>query len=207
MLEISYFGRRAKISDSFKELVEKKSKRIEPLVGNATLLKVELSHENNPRLTDISEKIELTLTTENGLLRSESSASDAVSALDLATDKLIERLRRISGRKKVKKAKLTHKTHFIAPHPALIDIESVLDKEKEELAPTHDEKGEFYLGDSPIVIRKKQFKNKPMTLDDAIYKMETLDYDFFIFVEKETNKPSVVYRRHGWSYGVLQIEG
>ena len=44
-----------------------------------------------------------------------------------------------------------------------------------------------------------------MDVDDAITQMELLGHDFFLIVNKDTMRPSVVYHRHGWSYGVFEI--
>jgi hypothetical protein len=67
---------------------------------------------------------------------------------------------------------------------------------------SHDEDVEPY---SPVVIRQKVFTEAPMTLDDALYRMELVGHDFYLFVDAETRRPSVVYRRKGWDYGVIGI--
>jgi hypothetical protein len=45
-----------------------------------------------------------------------------------------------------------------------------------------------------------------MTLDQALYEMELVGHDFYLFVDKATDRPSVVYRRRGWSYGVIALD-
>ena len=65
---------------------------------------------------------------------------------------------------------------------------------------------EVQVGDTPIVIRRKLHIAEPMSIDEALYEMELIGHDFFLFVNKETGRPSVVYRRHGWSYGVFEID-
>ena len=65
---------------------------------------------------------------------------------------------------------------------------------------------EVQVGDTPIVIRRKLHIAEPMTIDEALYEMELIGHDFFLFVNKETGRPSVVYHRHGWSYGVFEID-
>ena len=60
--------------------------------------------------------------------------------------------------------------------------------------------------DTPIVIRRKLHIAEPMSIDEALYEMELIGHDFFLFVNKETGRPSVVYHRHGWSYGVFEID-
>ena len=58
---------------------------------------------------------------------------------------------------------------------------------------------------SPIVIREKVFAPKRMTPDEAVDHMELLGHDFFLFIEKDTERPAVVYRRRGWDYGVIAL--
>jgi ribosomal subunit interface protein len=60
-------------------------------------------------------------------------------------------------------------------------------------------------GASPIVIRTKDHEAAPMSLEQALYEMELVGHDFYLFVEAETGRPSVVYRRRGWSYGVIRL--
>jgi hypothetical protein len=58
----------------------------------------------------------------------------------------------------------------------------------------------------PVVIRKKVFAATPMTVDDALYLMELVGHDFYLFIDSETHRPSVVYRRKGWDYGVIGLD-
>jgi hypothetical protein len=58
----------------------------------------------------------------------------------------------------------------------------------------------------PVVIRKKVFASVPMTVDDALYYMELVGHDFYLFIDQETSRPSVVYRRKGWDYGVISLD-
>ena len=61
------------------------------------------------------------------------------------------------------------------------------------------------LADSPVVIRTKDHPAAPMTIDQALYEMELVGHDFYLFVDAACGKPSVVYRRRGWSYGVIRL--
>src|SRR3546814_7845661 len=49
-------------------------------------------------------------------------------------------------------------------------------------------------GDGPLVVREKSHSATPMTLDQALYEMELVGHDFYLFVDKESERPSVVYR-------------
>ena len=62
--------------------------------------------------------------------------------------------------------------------------------------------GETY---TPVVIRQKEFPAERLTIDEAVDQMELVGHDFFLFVERETGHPSVVYRRKGWNYGVISL--
>ena len=58
-----------------------------------------------------------------------------------------------------------------------------------------------------MIIREKKHTAKPMSVDDALYHMELVGHDFFLFVDAESGNPKVVYRRKGWSYGVIELDG
>jgi hypothetical protein len=62
------------------------------------------------------------------------------------------------------------------------------------------------LGDGPLVVREKVHSTSPMTLDQALYEMELVGHDFFLYVDKESERPSVVYRRRGYDYGVITLD-
>ncbi|GAA3504047.1 hypothetical protein GCM10019016_111600 [Streptomyces prasinosporus] len=58
---------------------------------------------------------------------------------------------------------------------------------------------------APLVVREKTHVAAPMTLDQALYEMELVGHDFYLFVDSETKEPSVVYRRHAYDYGVIHL--
>ena len=61
-------------------------------------------------------------------------------------------------------------------------------------------------GEGPMVVREKAHPAKPMSLDQALYEMELVGHDFFLFVDRDSDRPSVVYRRKGYDYGVISLE-
>ena len=61
-------------------------------------------------------------------------------------------------------------------------------------------------GDGPLVVREKTHAAGPMTLDQALLAMELVGHDFFLYVDADHALPSVVYRRHGYDYGVIRLE-
>jgi hypothetical protein len=58
---------------------------------------------------------------------------------------------------------------------------------------------------TPVVIRSKEFPAERLAVEDAVDQMELVGHDFFLFIEVETGRPSVVYRRKGWNYGVISL--
>jgi hypothetical protein len=61
-------------------------------------------------------------------------------------------------------------------------------------------------GDGPLVVREKTHPASPMTLDQALYEMELVGHDFYLYVDKESERPAVVYRRKGYDYGVISLD-
>ncbi|MGO1318356.1 MAG: ribosome hibernation-promoting factor, HPF/YfiA family [Cellulomonadaceae bacterium] len=199
-MEIAIVGRHTEVPERFRRHVEQKLAKVSQLAPRAQRIDVEVTHENNPRLAEVSERIELTVRDKGPVIRAEAAASDQFAALDLASAKLLERLRRSRDRRK------THRGNTILEP---VDVRPFTPEapapEPEPVAPAPGEAIEKVLGDSPVVIRHKVHSARPMTIDDALYEMELVGHDFFLFVNAETGRPSAVYRRHGWSYGVLEL--
>ncbi|HTZ44028.1 MAG TPA: sigma 54 modulation/S30EA ribosomal C-terminal domain-containing protein [Jatrophihabitans sp.] len=55
------------------------------------------------------------------------------------------------------------------------------------------------------VVREKEHPAKPMTIDQALFEMELVGHDFYLFADADSGRPSVVYRRHGYDYGVIRL--
>ncbi|NMR20803.1 ribosome hibernation-promoting factor, HPF/YfiA family [Cellulomonas fimi] len=196
-MEIVLVGRHAELPEKFRRHVEEKLAKVSQLAPSAQRIDVEVTHENNPRLSGISERVELTVRAKGPVVRAEASADDRYAALDLATTKLLERLRRARDRRK------DHRTNTpLTP----VDVRPPAPPEPEPAAPAPGAVVEHTLGDSPVVIREKVHEAVPMTVDDALYEMEMVGHDFFLFIDAETAQPSVAYRRHGWSYGVIKLD-
>jgi ribosomal subunit interface protein len=60
-------------------------------------------------------------------------------------------------------------------------------------------------GDGPLVLREKVHAARPMTIDQALFEMELVGHDFFLFHDSECDRFSVVYRRRGYDYGVIRL--
>ncbi len=208
-------GRHIKVSQRFKDLVDQKSDRITNIAPDASRIQIVVSSEGNTSQSDTAKKVEITVYAGRDVIRAEASSTDEYSALDLAMDKLTLRLRRTRDRRKNHRQGLKN-----APVPdfaANLRLEHEVEEEenKQQEPDTEDalnadlgagQSIEVQVGDTPVVIRRKLHIAEPMTIDDALYQMELIGHDFFLFVNSATGRPSVVYRRHGWSYGVFEID-
>jgi len=60
-------------------------------------------------------------------------------------------------------------------------------------------------GEGPLVVREKFHAATPMSIDQALFEMELVGHDFFLFTDAACGMPSVVYRRRGYQYGVIRL--
>ena len=201
-MEIVVAGRHTDVPARYRTHVAAKLAKIEQLAPRAQRVDVLVSHEANPRQADFSERVELTVVDRGPVIRAEASADDPYAALDLALARLLERLRRSRDRRRERKDTTIPGTEPIGEPQdeeegaAGRDAVRILDDGTREIP----------LGDSPVVIREKVHEAAPMTVDDALYQMELVGHDFFLFVDAASGRPAVAYRRHGWSYGVIQLD-
>jgi ribosomal subunit interface protein len=194
-MEIVVRGRHIEVSDRFREHVSEKLTKIERYDGKCHRVDVEVSAEQNPRLADHAVRVELTCHGKGPVIRAEASADEKYAALDVAYGRLVERLRRAAERRGDHRRKGRAITERI--HAASSPVGPV-----EEAAGESGEPGE----EGPFLVREKTHRAPAMTLDQALYEMELVGHDFFLFHDADTDTPSVVYRRKGYDYGVLHLE-
>lgn len=212
-MEIVITGRHTQVSQKFRDVVESKMNRVTAIAPDAQRAQIVVTHEGNPRQADTAKRVEITVVAGRTVVRAEASSSDEYSALDMALDKLTLRLRRTRDRRK------DHRRGYVNPVPVdLGPIEAAPAEEPKDEEPNNSQQAavasdlgpgesvEVQVGDTPIVIRRKLHIAEPMSIDEALYEMELIGHDFFLFVNKDTGRPSVVYHRHGWSYGVFEID-
>ncbi|MBT1172138.1 ribosome-associated translation inhibitor RaiA [Bifidobacterium sp. MA2] len=211
-MEIVVTGRHTQIKQRFRDVVENKMNRVTAIAPDAQRAQIVVTHEGNPRQADTAKRVEITIIAGSTVVRAEASSADEYSALDMALDKLTLRLRRTRDRRK------DHRRGYTNPAPVDLGVVEPAAEESEPEEPNNSpaaavasdlgpgESVEVQVGDTPIVIRRKLHIAEPMSIDEALYEMELIGHDFFLFVNKETGRPSVVYHRHGWSYGVFEID-
>ena len=203
-MEIVVTGRHVQIPDRFRELLEERLAKVPALAPKVHRIDVVVTHE---RVARGSEKVEITCHAKGPVIRAEACLDDKFAALDAAVDKLMERLRRVHDKQRVSRGR--RQPESVARATARFDSASTdsapLTTVPQE--PDGDELDRFgALGNSPIEVREKIHTAAPMSLEDAVNQMELVGHDFFLFHDADTDRPSVVYRRRGWSYGVLHLE-
>ncbi|XRQ11276.1 ribosome hibernation-promoting factor, HPF/YfiA family [Actinomadura welshii] len=215
-MNITVRGRHTEVNDRFRRHVDNKLAKIERLNQKVIRVDVEVSEEHNPRLADQRERVELTIRSRGPVIRAEAAADDRYGALDLALDKLESRLRRDAERRKGHGGKGRAKLATMetlpealpeplpepaktAPEPAADETAAVKGARDENLVPIPMD------GDGPLIVREKFHKAEPMGIEQALFEMELVGHDFFLYRDKANGHPSVVYRRRGWDYGVIRL--
>ena len=199
-MEIVVTARHAEVKERYRQHLEEKLAKVPLMAPRIQRLDVVVSHESNPRQSQVSERVEITSVGKGPVVRAEAAAEDPYVALDRAYAKLTERLRRAHDRKCVRRGRGAPES--VAQATARLS-EPVVASE-----PTVDGVGEpvSALEDSPVQIREKVHRTSPMSLDQALYEMELVGHDFYLYCDADTGQPSVVYRRRGWEYGVLHLD-
>lgn len=200
-MEIAITGRNVNVSDRLRDYLDSKLSKVPQLDPRVQRIEVMVSHEPNPRLAKVSERVEITLRSKGPVIRAEASHDDRQAAVDLASDKLLERLRRAHDKRNVRRGR--RRTSVADATAGLTEPLSV-DLPQEEEQEGTDQFGT--IGDSPVEVREKVHESAPMNLAEAVRRMELVGHDFYLFHDVDNDRPSVVYRRRGWSYGVIHLD-
>ncbi len=205
-MDIVVKSRHVEVSDRFRSHAEEKLSRLEKHDQRVIRVEVEIDKERNPRQHDRAVRVQLTAFSKGPVIRAEAAAEDKMSALDIALDKMASQMRRAADRRRVHHGRHTP----VSVGQALAGVSSdsgsgtpsgMLEEETErQVGPI------TVVGDGPLVVREKSHSAEPMMLDQALYEMELVGHDFYLFVDKESERPSVVYRRRGYDYGVISLD-
>ena len=194
--EVVVSGRNVEIPDHFRTYIEEKLRRLERFDRSIYLFDVELDHEKNRRQRKNCQHVEITARGKGPVVRGEGCADSFYGALESAICKLESRLRRSKDRRKIHYGDKTpvslHEATAIAPLPPVAAPEPPKPAEVDDHEPGR-------------IVRTKEHAATPMTVDDALYEMELVGHDFFLFHDKESDRPSVVYRRHAYDYGLIRL--
>ena len=192
-------GRNVVVPDHYRQLVTDKLAKLERYDGKIIRVDVELTHERNPRQNTRCQHVEITCRTRGPVVRSEACAEDFYKALDVAAERLERRLRQAADRRRVHHGRRNPES--IAAVAA--DTAETLSNETIEHVNGVDHTEDS--GGPGQVVRVKEHPAKPMTVDQALFEMELVGHDFYLFSDSESGRPSVVYRRHAYDYGLIRL--
>jgi ribosomal subunit interface protein len=211
-VEITITGQGLGVTDRFREYAAEKAEKVSHLSAKAIALEIKVCrHHEKSTGPNGDDRVELTLIGPGPIVRAESAGSDKYVAFDLAIDKLIERIRQAKDRRKVHRGQ--HRPvslreassdgfRVVDITPASVDLLESVSTGSVPLVPARAEEADY----TPVVIRTKVFPAETMSTEDAVDRMELVGHDFFLFIEATTRRPSVVYRRKGWDYGVIGLD-
>jgi ribosomal subunit interface protein len=235
-VEVIFVALHTDVQERFRKHATAKLARIEKLESRAIRIDVQVSAERNPRQSGTREQVELTVVSRGPAIRAEAAAEDRFAALDIALAKLESRLRRSCDRRKgrhgshaavrlssVPEADLASDAELPALRlgagggllagkgaaEAMAKMAAAAD-EAEASPPEADPEDLVEIdmeGDGPLVVREKFHAATAMSIDQALFEMELVGHDFFLFVDAASGLPSVVYRRRGYQYGVIRLVG
>ena len=196
--EVVVKGRNVEIPDHFRIYVSEKLARLERLDRSIYLFDVELDHERNRRQRKNCQHVEITARGRGPVVRGEACADSFYAALESAVCKLENRLRRSKDRRKVHYG---DKTPVSLAEATKISAPDASGSAGDDAAAA--DGVEFHQPGQ--IVRTKEHEAKPMSVDDALYEMELVGHDFFLFHDKQSDKPCVVYRRHAYDYGLIRL--
>jgi ribosomal subunit interface protein len=205
-LDIVVKSRHCEVTDRFRGHVEEKLARLEKHDHRVIRVEVEVDQERNPRLQEQAVRVQLTAFSKGPVIRSEAAAEDKMGALDLALDRMAGQMRRAADRRRVHRGRRTPVSVGQALAAVPFDLDGAGTGDAGENGAAGADGAIAMTGDGPLVVRRKSHAAKPMSLDQALYAMELVGHDFYLFVDKESGQPSVVYRRHGYDYGVISLD-
>lgn len=203
-VKVSITGRNVEVPEHFAERVSSKLAKIARLDPTLTFFHVELQHEPNPRRSEQSDRIQITATGKGHIARAEAKEDSFYAALETALSRMERSLRKVKARRSISLS--GHRAPMSTGHAAAELVK--------EAQATRNEQGEFDVDPYADkvedvlpgqIVRSKEHPATPMSVDEALSEMELVGHDFYLFVNEETNRPSVVYRRHAFDYGLIAL--
>ena len=204
--QVTITGRNVEVPDHFAERVHAKLAKIARLDPTLTFFHVELQHEPNPRRPDESDKIQITATGKGHIARAEAKEDSFYAALETALARMERSLRKVKARRRISRS--GHRAPKGVGEVAadlVADATAAVAQQPEgkfDVDPYEDSVTDVVPGQ---VVRTKEHSSTPMSVDDALSEMELVGHDFYLFVNEETGRPSVVYRRHAFDYGLISL--
>ena len=128
-------------------------------------------------------KFEATISAKQAVFRAEEANDSIYDAVDIATDRLANQMSKLKG-----KLEARYKEN------KALKLEFVPEPEEEEFE------------EEMVIVRRKNVELDPMVAEEAVLQMEMLGHDFFVFLDMDTDAVSVVYKRKGGEYGLIETD-
>lgn len=175
-MKFEIYGKNVTVTEAMRSKIEKKLSFLDKylLIDDDTTARVVV------RVYPTTQKVEVTIPTKVGQLRTEVMHEDFYAAMDLAIDKLEDQIRR-------QKTKLSR-------------------RHKEKLALSFVENDVDIFNKKDEIVRTKTINAEAMDVEEAIIRMEMLGHSFFVYTDNDTEKVAVVYKRNDGGYGLLETE-
>ena len=176
-MKFEIVGKNVTITTGMKEKIEKKLSSLNKYI----LIDEEATARVVARVYPNIQKIEVTIPSKAGLLRTEVMHEDLYAAIDLAVDKLEDQIRR-------------QKTRLSRKHKEKLAL-SFLEEETDSIEDEDD-----------VLVKTKTIRAEKMDIEEAILRMNMLNHSFFIYTDVETETVCVVYKRNDGGYGLIETE-
>ncbi|MFV0435565.1 MAG: ribosome hibernation-promoting factor, HPF/YfiA family [Leucobacter sp.] len=207
-MDVNIRGKNVGITDRFENYVESKTEKVAGLLPKAQAFEVRVSRQSD-RSPKNGDTVEITLIGPGPVIRAESAGGDKYTAFDMAYGRVLERIRRMKDRKHDRRGRgrlsladaSAHDFAEIDVKPASAEVLNAVANGNGALAEEEVVEENY----SPVVIRSKEFPAERLAVEDALDRMELVGHDFFLFIDAASDRPSVVYRRKGWNYGVIAL--
>ncbi len=186
-MDFQFVGQHMDLTDSLKSYARKRVNKLEKFFPDQPdqeiQARVKLRVENERQIANIQ-------VTGNGeFFEGEASSPDLYASIDQAVDKLGQQLRKYHD-------KLTNhrKTNNKSANREIASKVFQMDRDSDD-------------GDQePEIKRRRTYTAKPMTVEEAVLQMDSLDYDFFVFTNQVTSDVNVVYCREDGDYGLIEAQ-
>ena len=184
-MDINVIGRKVTVTDALNDYaVEKIGNAMKVLSIDVPSAEVVLRVEKNRPVPCICE---VTMRPKGHTIHVEEHEEDMYAAIDVAAAKVLRQLRKYKTRVIDHRLRDTLKG---AEHPttgggSLDDLMAELSADDE-------------------VVRVKEVEFTPLTEEEALVQIDLLGHDFFVYTDRDTDEPRVMYRRSEGGYGLLK---
>ena len=196
-MDVSISARHVNITPRLEEVVQEKIGTLDRFLDGLETADVHFDEARNPRITD-KETCEVVVEGHGHHLRCKVSAPDPFTAVDMATAKLERQIRKL-------RTKLDRRHHGRGEsirNGGAVDLGATAIEDTSD-----DDEDRFAADELPEIVKTKRFHLGPLTPEDAVLKMELLGHGFFFFINKETDRSAVVYRRDDGDVGLIDEAG